>query len=114
MGAALIVPFLPGINQDSEFSDINARMDALKKQPIDEQPWPEFSYKPQVAFVLAHIHQALLVKFFVAEESLRVQHDRDNSAVYEDSCVEFFIAFDSQRWYYNLEFNARGTCLAQF
>src|SRR5690242_20720606 len=114
MGSALIVPFLKGIAQNSEFSEINARMDALKKQPVSELSWPEFSYKPRVEFVLAYIHRALLLKFFVAEQSLRVQHDRDNTAVYEDSCVEFFIAFDGEPSYYNLEFNAKGTCLAQF
>src|SRR5690606_972047 len=31
-----------------------------------------------------------------------------------DSCVEFFIAFDDDSSYYNLEFNCTGTCLAGY
>lgn len=39
--------------------------------------------------------------------------NRINSPVYEDTCVEFFISFDSDA-YYNLELNCIGTCLAAF
>jgi hypothetical protein len=37
-----------------------------------------------------------------------------NDPVYKDSCVEFFIAFNGEQQYYNLEFNCLGTCLAGF
>jgi len=41
-------------------------------------------------------------------------YHEDNSPVHEDSCVEFFIAFDDDEEYYNLEFNCAGTCLLGF
>jgi hypothetical protein len=31
--------------------------------------------------------------------------------VHEDSCVEFFISFEEDSSYYNLEINCIGTCL---
>ncbi|MFL5738640.1 MAG: carbohydrate-binding family 9-like protein [Flavisolibacter sp.] len=112
--SALVVPYLQNCTAGSDYGETEARLDELERQLIGAVSWPAFPYKPQVQFVLAHRGDALLLKFFVCEECVRIEHQEDNSAVYEDSCVEFFIAFDGEESYYNFEFNAAGTCLAQF
>ena len=36
----------------------------------------------------------------------------NNSPVWEDSCVEFFVQIPGEKYYYNFEFNCIGTALA--
>ena len=36
----------------------------------------------------------------------------DNSPVWQDSCVEFFVQIPGEKYYYNFEFNCIGTALA--
>jgi cellulose/xylan binding protein with CBM9 domain len=86
----------------------------MEHHVIQQLPWPEFSYKPQVSFSIAHTGNCILLKYFVKEKTIRIVHYADNSPVHEDSCVEFFIAFDKGEEYYNLEFNCEGTCLFGF
>lgn len=70
--------------------------------------WPEFSYKPEVAFRIGHTENEIWLKFYVTEKCIRAVETRTNGDVYKDSCVEFFISFD-HRNYYNFEFNCIGT-----
>jgi hypothetical protein len=49
----------------------------------------------------------------VEEKEIRAVNNKINAPVYEDTCVEFFIAFD-ETGYYNFEFNCIGTCLVGF
>ena len=42
---------------------------------------------------------------------LKAEKTLTNQMVCEDSCVEFFISPDDDGVYYNIEFNAIGTCL---
>jgi hypothetical protein len=75
--------------------------------------WPSYPYAPDTSFSIAWTDNAIWLKYFVKENSVRVCCQTDNSPVYEDSCVEFFISFDDAG-YYNLEFNCIGVCLAAF
>lgn len=70
--------------------------------------WPEFSYKPEVAFRIGHTENEIWLKFYVTEKCIRAVETLTNGDVYKDSCVEFFISFD-HRNYYNFEFNCIGT-----
>ena len=54
-----------------------------------------------------------MLKFFVTEKELRATVKETNGAVWEDSCVEFFVSFDDQG-YYNIECNCMGTIHAAF
>ncbi len=94
---------------------INIQADAEKileslteKINIGTINWPEFSYKPEVAFRIGHTGNEIWLKFYVSEKCVRAVETRTNGDVYKDSCVEFFISFD-QRNYYNFEFNCIGT-----
>ncbi|MGO1243378.1 MAG: carbohydrate-binding family 9-like protein [Sphingobacterium sp.] len=79
---------------------------------ISQVNWPQsYPYKPLVNFQIAHDDETLYVHFAVEEEFIKAQYIRPNEAVWEDSCVEFFISFDRKQTYYNLEFNVLGTGL---
>lgn len=94
-------------------SMISERMDVLPKQSIQELSWPAYPYRPKVDFSIAHSGRCILLKYYVEEAHLRCVNVDINAPVYEDSCVEFFIAFD-EAGYYNLEFNCIGTALVGY
>lgn len=75
---------------------------------IDTINWPAFGYKPQVTFRIGHTGSEIWLKFYVTEKHVRALETRTNGDVYKDSCVEFFVAFDSDN-YYNFEFSCIGT-----
>lgn len=97
--------------------DINTISILLDQQKNDYQiqllNWIEFPYKPSVSFKLAHSSDHVFIKFKVFENSIRAMNKTPNSAVWEDSCCEFFCAFDD-KGYYNIEINCIGTILMQW
>lgn len=108
------MPYLNSGIEHTTMEDISIVLDNLERHTIQELPWPEFSYRPDVSFAIAHTDNGILLKYFVREKAIRMLYNEDNSPVHEDSCVEFFIAFDDDEEYYNLEFNCAGTCLLGF
>mgnify|MGYP006171072913 CR=1 FL=1 len=86
---------------------------SLAVHQLAEQPWPAFNYRPDVTFSIAHTGGHIVLTFDVEEAEVRHEHTEINSSVWEDSCVEFFISFDSSG-YYNFEFNCIGTALVGF
>ncbi len=72
--------------------------------------WTDYPHKPHVSFAMAYDEAALYLKFYVQEEHIRAVETQPNSNVWEDSCCEFFCAFDN-KGYYNLETNCIGTQL---
>ena len=92
---------------------LSERMDGLLKHPISEKPWLVYPYHPKVDFTIAHTGHYILLKYYVEEAHLRCVNVDINAPVYEDSCVEFFIAFD-ETGYYNLEFNCLGIALVGY
>lgn len=110
----LEVPFLSVSNPATPVAVLSEKLNKLQKNAIDNIPWPEYDYKPQVSFALAHSNDSLLIKYFVEEHAIRAVHRNANDPVYKDSCVECFISFGEEESYYNLEFNSLGTCLTGF
>ena len=92
---------------------LSERMVGLPKQSISKKPWPVYPYHPKVDFTIAHTGHDILLKYYVEEAHLRCVNVDINAPVYEDSCVEFFIAFD-ETGYYNLEFNCLGIALVGY
>ena len=107
----LRVPQLSCVTRNTALQEVSALLDMENCHAIERMPWNNVFYKPQVSFSIAYTGDAILLKYFVQENSIRVIHYTDNCPVHEDSCVEFFIAFDDEKEYYNLEFNCIGTCL---
>lgn len=110
MKEAIHIPRLstPSASSTGEWSRI---MDGLTRHALNYRPWPDFAHGPATHFSIAHTDTAILLKYYVEEYAPQVTCFNPNDPVYKDSCVEFFISFDKGRSYYNLEWNAIGTCL---
>jgi hypothetical protein len=104
------VPFIRSISQYSSINDISSALDHLSKNKIGYAPWPEYPYRPECAFAMAHGNNCIFLKFFIAEDDILARFTEPNDMVHQDSCVEFFISFNGEAEYYNLEFNCIGTC----
>ena len=76
--------------------------------------WAEYPYAPKVEFRIAHSDDAVVVMFDVEEEHLRAVAMNDHESVWEDSCVEFFVANPAGEGYFNFEINCVGTLLAAY
>ncbi|SOD11582.1 carbohydrate-binding family 9-like protein [Pedobacter xixiisoli] len=104
------VNFLSNINKHSSFENINKSLSQCEKTPIQIISWEDFQHKPEAYFSIGY-NDALFLKFYVTEDDIRAVYKNTNDPVYEDSCVELFIAFKNSDKYYNFEFNCFGTCL---
>jgi hypothetical protein len=110
----LEVSYLSSFNQRSSAEALSGPLNSLSRQQLRYTPWKEFPEKPAVSFAIAYGDEAIFLKYFVEEKALRSTCLNPNDPVYEDSCVEFFIAFEGEESYYNLEWNCAGTCLAGY
>jgi hypothetical protein len=78
---------------------------------IDVLNWNKFLYMPDVKVSMAYDDGELFLRFYVSERYFKAEKTVNNDKVFEDSCVEFFVAPENDEIYYNLEVNAIGTCL---
>lgn len=82
---------------------------------VDSHNWAaEYPYAPTVTARIGYSNHSLAVMFDVAESHTKAVEMSDNGAVWEDSCVEFFVANPVGEGYYNFEMNAAKTLLAAF
>jgi hypothetical protein len=93
---------------------LSSLLDGFDTHKIIDTPWKDFPYRPEVSFAIAHSNDCIFLKYFVSENAIRAVNSQINSAVWEDSCVEFFIHFNDDKGYYNFEFNCIGTQLGGF
>lgn len=98
------------VEPGSSINRLSLALDGFEKHSLKFAPWPVFSYKPQVQFSIAYNERHIFLKYYVVENHIRGAAGNINGAVWEDTCVEFFVGFD-ERGYYNLEFNCLGTIL---
>ncbi len=110
----LEAPLLSSLNKTSLPGQVSASLNCLDKHCIDIAPWPEFTYIPKVEFCIAHNKECIFLKYYIQEAVVKAAYYQPDDPVYKDSCVEFFIAFNREEAYYNLEFNAIGTCKLNF
>jgi hypothetical protein len=97
---------------DIDETGISSAMDAVPRFPLSIMPWSYGGQAPSAFFSVAHSNHFVIVKYYIRNDIPEVRHYTTNSAVYEDSCVEFFIQFPGDQLYYNFEFNCLGVCLA--
>lgn len=104
---------IPKISFDGEktFSVIESKLDLLPENRIAHANWTQNDSYPTVSFKWAHDGENLFIQFKVKEDEVRAVAKGNNSAVWEDSCVEFFISFDDSGFYYNLEQSCIGEVL---
>lgn len=109
----LKVPYID-FDTTRTLKEISETLDGLEQHAIDQVSWPSYPYTPEVHFSIAYTEDAILLKYFVQEDSVRICCHTTNGPVHKDSCVEFFISFADEAEYYNLEFNCIGVCSAAF
>ncbi|TKC00203.1 carbohydrate-binding family 9-like protein [Pedobacter cryophilus] len=110
----LFLPFTDSIDVHSDIEEVAALMDTFPKNYINHQPWPEFTSKSQTRFAIAHSGNALFLKYYVCDDVIKVAMHQTNDQVHKDNCVEFFVAFASEKEYYNIELNCLGVCLMAY
>ena len=104
---------IPKIIFDGEktFSSIESKLDLLPESRIAHANWIKYDRYPEVSFKMAHDGDSIYLQFKVKEDEVRAVANGNNSEVWEDSCVEFFISFDDSGYYYNLEQSCIGQAL---
>ncbi len=104
---------IPYCNVSDHLIIAKQQMLAANDFELANQPWPAFKSDVQVRFSITHNDHAIALLFRVKETDIRHVNTEVNQSVWEDSCVEFFIAFD-EMGYYNCEFNCIGTALVGY
>jgi hypothetical protein len=105
----LAVELLDRAGVNASINEVSFFLDDLARHTMDQVPWVKFNYKPCVQFAMAYGPQSIFLKYYVEEQYIAAANGAVNGAVYEDSCVEFFISFENEQPYYNFEFNCIGT-----
>ncbi|WP_162499833.1 carbohydrate-binding family 9-like protein [Mucilaginibacter terrigena] len=113
-GITVNIPYLKGFDGFGTVEDVSKALDGYERRQIQHAPWAGNEEQPEASFVLAYGESDIYLKYYVTEHTLKAEYSKFNDPVFEDSCVEFFIAFDNDVNYYNLEFNCMGTCRAQY
>jgi hypothetical protein len=71
-------------------------------------------HKPSTSVTLKYTDTAIHGLFRVNDRYVRCVHKGTGTAVYNDSCVEFFVKPLPDRGYFNFEFNCGGSMLASY
>ncbi|MBE9598441.1 carbohydrate-binding family 9-like protein [Pedobacter sp. MC2016-24] len=110
----LFVPFLDQYAATEGIEKVAALLNAIPKNEIGDQPWPEFKCALQANFTIAHSNDTIWLKYEINEDAIRVVTAETNGAVHKDNCVEFFVSFGAEKSYYNIEVNCMGVCLIAY
>jgi hypothetical protein len=110
----IYIPYLYGFDDTSTLEEISHVLNTYERRSIQHAPWSEGAKQPEASFALAYGNEDIYLKYYVKEHTLKAEYINFNDPVFEDSCVEFFIAFDDDASYYNLEFNCIGNCRVQY
>ena len=100
--------------ENMTFEEILAAIESSQEFPLSCVNWKEYPHAPQVSFHVAHTDKALVVLFDVKEDHVRAVSLEANGPVWEDSCVEIFLAVPGREGYFNFETNCIGTSLAAY
>ena len=98
--------------ENKTFEEVLNAITESREYPLACVNWKEFPYAPKVSFHVAHTDKALVVLFDVKEDHVRAVSLEENGPVWEDSCVEIFLAVPGENEYFNFETSCIGTKLA--
>jgi hypothetical protein len=111
----LPVSFLTDADKNTPLNKLSDLLDKIRPiNNITVSPWNNYEHKPEVSFVIGYGPDAIFLKYYVTEKETKARYSVPNDPVYKDSCVEFFIAFEENGNYYNMEFNCLGNALIEF
>lgn len=111
MKQQIAIPYLENANANMDF--FTKKLNHGAKHSINNNPW-NYDFSGKANFTIAYADAGILINFNVIEENVLARFTKANDPVYKDSCVEFFIALNNEKNYYNFEFNCTGTCLAGY
>ena len=87
----LDIPYLPELDSMSLDEAVKYLDEKGERQVIDNLNWKDqYPYRPLTAFTIAHSDTQIYIDFFTRCNYLRAVNDKNNSDVYQDSCVEVF------------------------
>jgi len=90
------------------------RANNVEYRSLDCVNWPAaYPYKPDVRFAIAADNETLYLHYIVREDVTAAASPADMGRIWEDSCVETFIAFDDGG-YYNIECSCIGKLIFCF
>jgi len=107
----LSIPLINSLQPSINIEEISGLMDSLPLHLIDNTPWTELEINCQSSFSIAHCGSTIFLKFYVNEDVIKTNMHKTNDPVYKDNCVEFFVSFEPENEYYNIEMNCFGICL---
>ena len=103
--------YIPRIEEMANEEVLKA-ISSTQANPLACRNWAEYPYTPEVYFHVAHSDLALAFFFKVKESHVLAVTLEANGPVWEDSCVEIFLANPNGEGYFNFETNCIGTSLA--
>jgi hypothetical protein len=115
----LLIPFI----EDPLLSENQQVAHQIKstgvKTLINKINWLDYSYQPDVELFAGYSVTHLWLCYEVRKDHFRARATTDQQAVWEDSCVEFFMTTEknpneTESPYRNFEFNALGICLSAY
>jgi hypothetical protein len=109
----ILVPYLAAA-EAVPISSLSMQLDGLSRTAMRFAPWPGAAAVPHVSFAMAYGSREIYLKYYITEACVKAEYLNFNDPVFNDSCVEFFIAFEGDENYYNLEFNCVGNCRGQY
>lgn len=107
----LDVKLLNNCSLNTPIIEVSFLLDSVHRNVLNQVPWPQYNYLPCVHFAIAYGTDCIFLKYYINEKFIRAAHGAVNTAVYKDTCVEFFISFEDEKAYYNFEFNCIGAML---
>ena len=106
----LKIPFLNELSPANPIFTASQLIASGAMIKIDKINWIEFSHLIEVKVFTGYDDRYLWLIFQVGSELIRAVCHADQEPVWQDSCVEFFIA--QEGFYRNFEFNCLGVCLS--
>lgn len=110
MNKSLLIPYIKSLDNISLDEAIPIIEEQGSRCSIDSLNWPdEYPYHPLTVVNAAHSDKAIFLDFFVRCNYLRAVNSDNNTPVWEDSSVSFFIKPTSTGDYWNFDVNCIGT-----
>ena len=117
-----LIPYI-GEHMLSDYQDVASKIKLNGvSEKVDKINWIAYAYRPLVELSFGYSENYLWLLYEVENDFFRARAQADQEAVWEDSCVEFFVStgkvveneYSSAEdiVYRNFEFNALGTCLS--
>lgn len=115
----LLIPFIGGPLLSDNQQVTNQVKSKGVKTLINKINWSDYPYRPDVELVVGYSATYLWLCYEVRNDHFRARATTDQQAVWEDSCVEFFMTTEknpneTESLYRNFEFNALGICLSAY